>query len=113
MRWRRRRTRRVEMRRVMRPMKAYFWVGGERFPCHIVSLGGGGMSIGTSNPPEFGAEVSVVIEDASATKVEAAGTVRWSTAEENGSWKGFGMAIDSPSRDYLALYEEMLRALNE
>ena len=71
------------------------------------------MSIGTSSPPEPGAEVSVMIEDAGGNKVEAAGTVRWSTANEKAPVEGFGMAIDSPSREYLALYEEMLRALDE
>ncbi len=110
--WRMRRTRRVEVRRVMKPMKAAFEVDGERLPGRVLNLGGAGMFIGTSNPPLSGAEVSVAIEDASGNKVEARGTVRWSTSEEKGPCAGFGMAIDSPSRDYLDLYEEMVRALD-
>jgi hypothetical protein len=96
----------------MKPMKADFQVDGERLPGRVLNLGGAGMFIGTSNPPGPGAEVSVVIEDAGGTKVEARGTVRWSTADEKGPVAGFGMAIDSPSRSYLELYEEMLRAID-
>jgi hypothetical protein len=110
--WRKRRSRRVEVRRVMKPLKAAFEVDGERLPGRVLNLGGTGMFVRTSSPPGSGAEVTVVIEDAGGHEVEARGTVRWSSAEENGTPAGFGMAIDSPSRDYVDLYEEMLRALD-
>jgi hypothetical protein len=54
--------------------------------------------------------VSVIIEDAGGNKVEARGAVRWSTTDQNEPVEGFGLAIDSPSHDYLNLYEEMVRA---
>ena len=95
----------------MKPMKATFTVDGERLPGRVLNLGGTGLFIGTTNPPEAGAQVSVVIEDAGGHKIEVAGAARWSTSEEKGP-AGFGIAIDSPSRDYLELYEEMLHAID-
>ena len=97
----------------MKPLKATFEVDGERLPGRVLNLGGVGMFVRTSNPPRSGGGGDGGDRGRRRPPGRGRRRVRRSSAEEEGPCAGFGMAIDSPPRDYVELYEEMLRALDE
>ncbi len=104
---------RVAVRRTMKPMPANFEADELRGSGRVLNLGTSGVFVRTECPPEPGAGVRVVFQDAAGNEMKVEGKVRWSTTEEVDGGPGFGMAIDGAPEDYLKLYREMLRAVGE
>ncbi len=102
---------RIPVKRVMRPLQAGFGTETLSALGQIVNLSKAGMFIASDELTEPGDTIKVRFEDANGAKMAVIGTVRWTTAADEGDLSGFGIKIAKPPADYLAFCEELLDVL--
>ena len=99
------------LRRAVTRIHATFVAGNTRGDGHIKNMSPDGLFLRTDTLPVRGDPVCVVFNLPDGSKVEVAGTVRWSTAQLAQSEEakaGFGMLIDPQNDLYLEFYEGLL-----
>ena len=112
-------TERRRLKRHVDRVQVYFQSGRTQGRGYIRNLSKGGLFIRAESLPAPGAPVALTIELPSGIKVDLNGTVRWTTAELNGTPQalgepavpvrpGFGVRIESDSARYRELFESLL-----
>ncbi len=101
---------RRRLKRVVQRIPARFRAGSVAGQGHIKNISKEGLFIRTGDLPEAGQTIQVSFE-ALDQKVDIEGTVCWTTdqfPEAKDAPPGFGLRVDSPSRDFLHFFENLL-----
>lgn len=104
----------IERRRLKRTVKsipARFQCEGRTQRGHITNITKEGLFLRTSSLPPPGASIRVIFETQDGSKIEVAGSVRWTTGQLPASCEtgpGFGMRIENVTQEFLEFFEQML-----
>lgn len=102
---------RRKLRRILKRIHAAFEAGALRGKGHIKNVSKEGLFLRTSVLPSVGDDVRVIFHDRTGTKIEARGTVRWTTAQLSGDEKakpGFGVHIPRGNEDFDEFFGQIL-----
>ena len=101
---------RRRLKRYAKRIQAAFVSGPLNGEGHIKNLCKEGLFLRSERLPSPGAEVRVLIKPEDGRKIEVTGVVRWTTEQIPGRepQPGFGVLIESPTDEFLELFEELL-----
>lgn len=95
----------------MKRIPVQFETASVRSGGHIKNLSKQGVFVRSNVLPMPGDRVSLVIERRDGSKVEAAGVVRWTTAQLGDpeiAQPGFGVELSAANREFESFFEEIL-----
>ncbi|HXJ36447.1 MAG TPA: PilZ domain-containing protein [Candidatus Eisenbacteria bacterium] len=102
---------RRKLRRILKRIPASFEAGQVRGKGHIKNVSKEGLFLRTSVLPNVGDEVRVIFPDRTGSKIEARGTVRWTTLQlpvEQQAKPGFGVHVPRGNEAFDDFFEQIL-----